>query len=117
MFEECTICAYELHQNLLVTSCCNQLIHKNCFNNCLIYNNARCPFCRQIRHDLIVINIQEIIAYNNTWNNIILKFFYYFIKYTILFISLLIIIDEYNKIFNNDITSIENKNNSNILLF
>jgi len=116
MFEECTICAYELRQNILVTSCCNQLIHKNCFNNCLIYNNARCPFCREIRHDLIIINIPEILRYSNFFYSI-LRFFYYFVKYTVLFVSLLIIIDEYNKFFNNDITRIENTDNSNLLLF
>ena len=42
---ECSIC-FEIINNNFTTSCCNQIIHEECFNGCQQINN-RCPFCRK----------------------------------------------------------------------
>ena len=43
MSEECPICLYDIEDNtLLVTICCKNSIHQECFKKCII----TCPFCR-----------------------------------------------------------------------
>ena len=45
--EECPICSYDIEENaLLVTICCKNHIHQECFKNCIIMCTGKCPFCR-----------------------------------------------------------------------
>lgn len=41
--EECPICLYDIEDcTLLVTICCKNSIHQECFKKC----KGKCPFCR-----------------------------------------------------------------------
>lgn len=44
---ECPICSYDIEDHtLLVTICCKNHIHQECFKNCIIMCTGKCPFCR-----------------------------------------------------------------------
>ena len=45
-YPECPICTNDLI-NINKTRCCNQLIHYECLQKCLLLKNE-CPFCRSL---------------------------------------------------------------------
>lgn len=76
---ECPICCNysleELNNGFFKTPCCNQYIHKECFDNSLKSTNGTCPFCRKDNNTQIEIinindNITDLIIINNNYYRI-----------------------------------------------
>ena len=63
---ECPICNEEIH-DIFTTSCCNQIIHKECLDKCLKTTKGCCPYCRNIQNITHVIT--EIPPLNNIQNS------------------------------------------------
>ena len=61
---ECPICNENIH-DIYTTSCCNQIIHKECLDKCLKTTKGCCPYCRNVEIQFIT----EIPEVNNIENN------------------------------------------------
>ena len=52
---ECPICNENINESF-TTSCCKQIIHKECMDKCLQSTKGACPYCRKLQ------NVMEIIT-------------------------------------------------------
>jgi hypothetical protein len=61
---DCPICNEVIH-DIFTTSCCNQLIHKQCLDKCRKTTSIKevcCPYCRTIQNVQNIQNVIEVIT-------------------------------------------------------